>query len=178
MTDEQKKKTANLEDVQAFGRVIHNKGIGSDGICSTAAATQAKEVTVGTTFNPVAGATLLVTFTNAITVASATLAVTYGASGLQTTLSGKPICYRGAALGANLVMAGTTLILRYDGTNYNIVGTLDNETDIAYDSTNKKITKTVNGTTSDVVQVYTKGDIDALGLSVVDGKLCQTYTTT
>lgn len=124
MTEDEKKKTANLEDVQAFGRIIHNKGIGSEGTCSTAAATAAKTVTVGTTFKPVAGATLIVTFQNAITVANATLAVTYGASGSQQTLAAKPIYYRGSALAANLVEAGATLVLRYDGTNYNIIGSL------------------------------------------------------
>ena len=124
MTEDEKKKTANLEDVQAFGRIIHNKGIGSEGTCSTAAATAAKTVTVGTTFKPVAGATLIVTFQNAITVANATLAVTYGASGSQQTLAAKPIYYRGSALAANLVEAGATLVLRYDGTNYNLKGSI------------------------------------------------------
>lgn len=128
MQEEVKKKTVNVEDMQSFGKVLHNKGIGSEGTCSTAAGTAAKEVTVGTTFNPVAGATLLVQFQYAITVADATLAVTYGASGSQTTLAAKPIYYRGAALGANLVKAGATLLLRYDGTNFNIVGDLDTDT--------------------------------------------------
>lgn len=124
MTEDEKKKTANLEDVQAFGRIIHNKGIGSEGTCSTAAATAAKTVTVGTTFKPVAGATLLVTFQNAISVASATLAVTYGASGDQQTLAAKPIYYRGAALGAGLIKAGSKVLLRYNGTQFDIIGDL------------------------------------------------------
>lgn len=154
MTEQEKKKTVNVEDMQAFGKVIHNKGIGSEGTCTTAAATAAKEVTVGTTFSPVAGATLLVTFQNAITVASATLAVTYGPSGSTATLAAKPIYYRGAALGAGLVKAGAVLLLRYDGTRFNIVGDLDTDTntvtDVAYDTTNKKLTKTVGVTQSDI----------------------------
>lgn len=127
MTEQVKKKTANLEDVQAFGRVIHNKGIGSEGTCTTAADTAAKEVTVGTTFSPVAGATILVTFQNAVSAASATLAVTYGPSGSQQTLAAKPIRYRGAALPAGLVRAGSTHLLRYDGTSFNILGDLDTD---------------------------------------------------
>lgn len=154
MTEQEKKKTVNVEDMQAFGKVIHNKGIGSEGTCTTAAGTAAKTVTVGTTFSPVAGATLLVTFQNAITVASATLAVTYGPSGSTATLAAKPIYYRGAALGAGLVKAGAVLLLRYDGTRFNIVGDLDTDTntvtDVAYDTTNKKLTKTVGVTQSDI----------------------------
>ena len=126
MTEQEKKKTANLEDMQAFGRVIHNKGIGSEGICSTAAGTAAKTVTVGTTFSPVAGATLIVLFQNGISVASPTLAVTYtDGSGTQQTLAAKPIYYRGAAIAADMVKEGAKIILRYDGTNFNIVGDLD-----------------------------------------------------
>lgn len=154
MTEQEKKKTVNVEDMQAFGKVIHNKGIGSEGTCTTAAGTAAKTVTVGTTFSPVAGATLLVTFQNAITAASATLAVTYGPSGSTATLAAKPIYYRGAALGAGLVKAGAVLLLRYDGTRFNIVGDLDTDTntvtDVAYDTTNKKLTKTVGVTQSDI----------------------------
>jgi len=126
MTEQEKKKTVNVEDMQAFGKVIHNKGIGSEGTCTTAAATAAKEVTVGTTFSPVAGATLLVTFQNAITVASATLAVTYGASGSTATLAAKPIYYKGAALAANMIGAGMKVMLRYNGTQFDIVGELAN----------------------------------------------------
>lgn len=126
MTEQEKKKTANLEDMQAFGRVIHNKGIGSEGTCSTAAGTAAKTVTVGTTFSPVAGATLIVLFQNGISVASPTLAVTYtDGSGTQQTLAAKPIYYRGAAIAADMVKEGAKIILRYDGTNFNVVGDLD-----------------------------------------------------
>lgn len=126
MTEQEKKKTVNVEDMQAFGKVIHNKGIGSEGTCSTAAGTAAKTVTVGTTFSPVAGATLIVLFQNGISVASPTLAVTYtDGSGTQQTLAAKPIYYRGAAIAADMVKEGAKIILRYDGTNFNVVGDLD-----------------------------------------------------
>lgn len=126
MTEQEKKKTVNVEDMQSFGKVIHNKGIGSEGICTTAADTAAKEVTVGTTFSPVAGATLLVTFQNAITVAGATIAVTYGPSGSTSTLAAKPIYYKGAALAANMIGAGMKVMLRYNGTQFDIIGELAN----------------------------------------------------
>lgn len=160
MTEDEKKKTANLEDVQAFGRIIHNKGIGSEGTCSTAAATAAKAVTVGTTFKPVAGATLIVTFQNAITVANATLAVTYGASGSQQTLAAKPIYYRGSALAANLVEAGATLVLRYDGTNYNIIGSLQIDPFPSQSGNNGKFLKTNGSAVSwaDIPSDNTKAD--------------------
>lgn len=160
MTEDEKKKTANLEDVQAFGRIIHNKGIGSEGTCSTAAATATKAVTVGTTFKPVAGATLIVTFQNAITVANATLAVTYGASGSQQTLAAKPIYYRGSALAANLVEAGATLVLRYDGTNYNIIGSLQIDPFPSQSGNNGKFLKTNGSAVSwaDIPSDNTKTD--------------------
>ena len=161
MTEQEKKKTVNVEDMQAFGKVLHNKGIGSEGVCTTAAGTAAKTVTVGTTFNPVAGAMILVTFQNAVTVAHATLAVTYGPSGSTSTLAATPIYYRGSALGANLVKAGATLLLRYDGLNFNIVGDLDTDTntvtDVSFNSSTGKLQKTVNGSTSDVCDVVTSG---------------------
>ena len=132
-----------------------NRGIYNEGTCTTAAATAAKEVTLGTTFSPVAGATLFVTFQNAITVASATLTVTYGASGSTSTLSAKPIYYKGAALAANMVGAGMKLMLRYNGSQFEIVGELANaytkaEIDAMrspqYDATNKRYTFPANAT--------------------------------
>ena len=156
MTPATKKKTVNMEDMQAHTRVLHNKGIGNSGTCSTAAGTAAKEVTVGTTFSLVSDATIIVTFTNGITVASSTLAVTHtDLSGTSTTEAAKPIYYKGAALPANYVPAGMSLTLRYDGTNFNVVGELANAYTKAqidamrsptYDATNKRYTFPANAT--------------------------------
>lgn len=128
MTNTEKEAPVKLGGMQAHTRDLFNKGIGSEGTCSTAAATAAKEVTLGTTFELVNKATILVKFTNAISVASATLAVTHtDLDGTTTTETAKPIYYRGAALAANMVKAGDILVLRYDGTSWNIIGVLDQD---------------------------------------------------
>ena len=125
MTDEQKQKLANLEDVQAFVQVCFNQGIGNMATCSTAAATQDKAVTLGTTFELVADALLLITFTNAITAANPRLVVTHTTiAGTTTTEAAKPIYYRGAALGSGLVKAGQQVLLKYNGTQFEVVGDL------------------------------------------------------
>lgn len=123
MTNEVKEKTVNMEDMEAYAKVLFNKGIGNHAACSTAGNTAAKEVTMGTTFNLVEDATILVKFQNAITVANATLKVATPTVQMQDAVA-KPIFYRGAALGANLVKAGMSVIMRYDGTNWNIIGDL------------------------------------------------------
>lgn len=76
-----------------------------------------------------------------------------------TVSAAKPIYYRGAALGANLVKAGSQVILRYDGTSFNIIGNLDTDTvtDITFDSNTKTLKKTVGGQQSDIVQIVNSG---------------------
>lgn len=123
MTEEVKKKSVNMEDMAAYAKILHNKGVGNNATCSTAGSTSAKEVTMGTTFDLVAEATILVKFANAITVANATLKVATPTVQMADAVA-KPIFYCGAALGANLVKAGMTVMMRYDGTNWNIIGDL------------------------------------------------------
>lgn len=128
MTNTEKEKPLKLGGMQAHTKDLFNKGIGSEGTCSTAADTAAKTVTLGTTFELVAKATMIVTFANGISVANATLAVTHtDLSGTQTTEAAKAIKYRGAALPANLVKADDKLLLRYDGTAFNVIGVLDQD---------------------------------------------------
>lgn len=150
MNEETKKKRVNLEDLQAGVRQVFNKGIGSDGTCSTAAATAAKAVTLGTTFDLVAGATILVTFTNGISVANATLAVTHTPiGGSQRTEAAKAIYYRGAALGADMVKAGAKVLLRYNGTQFDVLGDLFPEVEARFVDTTLVFQKggTFSGTT-------------------------------
>ena len=123
MTEEVKKKSVNMEDMAAYAKILHNKGVGNNATCSTAGSTAAKEVTMGTTFDLVAEATILVKFANAITVANATLEVASPTVQMADAVA-KPIFYCGAALGANLVKAGMIVMMRYDGTNWNIIGDL------------------------------------------------------
>lgn len=82
------------------------------GTCSTAAATAAK-VASATGFALKTGAHVTVKFTNAITVASATLNV--------NSTGAKAIHYEGAALKANVIRAGASVEFVYDGTNYLVV---------------------------------------------------------
>ena len=151
MDESTKAKTVNMEDMQAHTRVLHNKGIGSSGTCSTAAATAAKAVTLGSTFDLVSGATILVTFTNGISVAGATLAVTHTPIGASeaTTEAAKAIYYRDAALGADMVKAGAKVLLRYNGTQFDVIGDLFPEVEAHFVGTTLVFQKggTFSGTT-------------------------------
>ena len=126
MTEEQKKQTTNVEGVQEMIRKAVNKTGGNVGSCSTAGNTAAKEVTLGPAFNLVAGAVVLITFVNGITVDGATLAVTYtNLAGTTATTEAKPIYFRGAALGKNLVKSNMIVKMKY---NAAIVTGTDSET--------------------------------------------------
>ena len=114
-TQGHEKEAVNVEGLKAALKSSGNKAIYNEAICSTAGGTAAKVTnTVPPSFSLVSGAKILVKFTYAITVANATLQV--------GTNAAKPIFYHCAALAANLVKAGTSLLLTYDGTNFNIVG--------------------------------------------------------
>ena len=118
-----KKKPVNMEDMQAYTRILSNQGIVSEGVCSTAAATAAKTVTLGATFSLENKATILVTFTNGISVANSTLAITHtNIAGTEITETAKPIYLNGAALEANVIPAGARIILRYNGTQFDVIG--------------------------------------------------------
>lgn len=119
-------KTVNVGVMQASVGVALNTGIGNRAVCQTAANTAAKTVTISNKFfDLVDEPTILVVFNNAITVANATLNVTYtDATNQEVSTGAKPIFYRGAALAANLVKAGSAVTMTYDGTKWDIVGDL------------------------------------------------------
>ena len=120
-TQGHEKEAVNVEGLKAALKSSGNKAIYNEAICSTAGGTAAKVTnTVPPSFSLVSGAKILVKFTYAITVANATLQI--------GTNAAKPIFYHGAALAANLVKAGTSLLLVYDGTNFNIVGDINTDT--------------------------------------------------
>ena len=107
----------NVRGLKASLKKGGNIGIFNECICSTAGGTAAKVTnTVPPSFSLVSGAKIIVKFTYAITVANATLQVGNTAA--------KPIYFRGAALEADVVKSGTSLLLSYDGTSYNIIGGL------------------------------------------------------
>ena len=162
-----------------------NKGIGNEAVCQTAAATAAKTIIAPAGFSLTNGATIIVTFANAIGVANATLALGtavddtaddyseknpasegwYVLSGgtfvltedttpqngttYYTVSAAKPIYYRGAALGANLVKAGSQVILRYNGTQFCVIGDLTpSGFAISYDTTTGRRIITAIGSAS------------------------------
>lgn len=122
MDSQTKTKAVNLEDLQISVREVFNKGFGNSGTCTTAAATPAKEVTLGTIFSLVTGCTLLVKFTHGITSENSTLAVTHTVDGASVTETAKPIYLNGSALEANIIQAGASIMLRYNGSQYDIIG--------------------------------------------------------
>jgi len=101
----------------ADGSAIHY------GACSTAAGTVPKAVSCSN-FTLVTGAWIAVKFTvtNTAAVANLTLSV--------NSTTAKPIKYRGANLSsAGVLAANRTYLFVYDGTNYELVGDLDTNSD-------------------------------------------------
>ena len=91
------------------------------GTCSTAAGTAAKAVTLTAgTFALETGARVLVKFTVTNTAANPTLNV--GGTGA------KAIQYRGSAISAGYLAANRTYEFVYDGTNYQLVGDINTDT--------------------------------------------------
>lgn len=108
----------NVQGLKASLKKGGNKGIYNEAICSTAGATAAKVTnTTPPSFSLVSGAKIIVKFTYTISVANATLQV--GAND-----AAKPIHFQGAPLAANIIKAGTSVLLSYDGTSFNIIGGL------------------------------------------------------
>ena len=95
---------SNLDHVSHFG------------VCSTAAGTAAKTVTVPE-FTLVSGSRVTVKFENTNTESNPTLNV--------SGTGAKSIMYKGSAISANKLEAGIVLDFVYDGTNYCVVGNLD-----------------------------------------------------
>lgn len=91
------------------------------GTCSTAAGTAEKAValTAGT-FNLETGASVKVKFTVTNTAANPTLNV--------ASKGAKPIYYRGSAISAGYLAANRTYEFVYDGTNFNLVGDINTDT--------------------------------------------------
>lgn len=151
----------NVQGLKASMKKSGNYAILNDCICSTAGATAAKVTnTVPPSFSLVNKAKILVKFTYGINVANATLQVGENAA--------KPIYYRGAALEPGLVKAGDSLLLRYNGTQWDVVGVLDQDlsgkadvsstvSNVSYDSATGKLRQTINGQTTDITDVVKSG---------------------
>lgn len=113
----------NVQDLKATLKKSGNKGLFNTATCSTAAGTAAKTVNAPLSFSLEDGAKIIVEFINGITVANATLQVGETAA--------KPIYFRGAPLEADVVKPSVSLLLSYNGTVYNIIGSISLEADLA-----------------------------------------------
>lgn len=101
--------------------------------CATAAATAQKEVTC-TGFALDTGARISVKFTVTNTAANPTLKV--------NSLDAKAIFYRGAAISAGYLAANRVYEFVYDGTNFELVGDINTDT-------NTKVTQTITTTNAE-----------------------------
>lgn len=97
------------------------------GSCSTAAATAAKDVSC-TNFALLKGAEITVKFTVTNTAANPTLNV--------NSTGAKAIYYRGSAISAGYLAANRTYTFRYNGTQYELVGDLNTDTNTKATQTN------------------------------------------
>ena len=114
--------------------------------CSTPEATAAKVVT-WSNYALATGGIVAVKFTYGL-CANATLNI--------NSKGAKNIFIKGAAVTATTcknVLAGDIAYFIYDGTQYQFLGTDRTRASVDYDSTNKKITKTIDGVTTDVVTI-------------------------
>lgn len=121
--------------------------------CSTAAATAAKTVSL-TGFTLATGAKIAVKFTVTNTAANPTLNV--------NNTGAKSIYYRGAAISAGYLAANRTYEFIYNGTQYELVGDLDSNTDTKVTNTlnttaKAYVTGTTSATTNTGTQVFDTG---------------------
>lgn len=106
-------------------------------ISTTAGATAAKEVTING-FTPTIGGVFSVLFQNAFSASNPTLNV--------SNTGAKDLMLFGSALPAAFVPAGTILTLTYDGTNYNVIGRLNDITvKSTLESTDSPLLQDANG---------------------------------
>ena len=127
------------------------------GTCSTAAGTAAKTVSL-TGFTLATGAIVTVKFTVTNTAANPTLNV--------NNTGAKAIQYRGSAISAGYLAANRVYTFIYDGTNYQLIGDINTDTNTTYNtgtSTVAGITKLYTGTGSNTDGTMTQDAItDAL----------------
>ena len=136
------------------------------GTCSTDAAIAAKVVSLSN-FTLVTGSRIIVKFTVTNTATSPTLNV--------NSTGAKPIKYRGDAISAGYLAADRTYEFVYDGTNYNLVGDLNTNTDTKVTNTLATTTKAyITGTTSATTNTGTQVFDTGVYLDTTAGKLVAT----
>ena len=127
------------------------------GTCSTAAATQAKIVNCSG-FALITGSEITVKFTVTNTASNPTLNV--------NGTGNKAIKYRGSNITAGYLAANRTYTFRYDGTNYDLVGDINTDTD-----TDTKVTQSVTTTANyrPILMGHNNStDVSALTTTVTD----------
>ena len=140
----------NIDGVQFDGsaNIVHF------GSCSTAAGTAAKVVSC-TGFVLVSGSRITVKFTTTNTAANPTLNV--------NSTGAKAIKYRGSTISAGYLAAGRVYTFIYDGTNYELVGDINTDTNTTYN--------TGTASTAGLTKLYTTTG------SAVDGTMTQKAIT-
>lgn len=135
------------------------------GSCNTAAATVEKVVACSN-YTLVTGSRIIVKFTVTNTAANPTLNV--------NSTGAKAIYYRGAAINAGYLAAGRTYEFVYNGTQYELVGDIDTNTNTDTKVTNTLATTTkayVTGTTTETTNTGTQVFDTGVYLDTVAGQL-------
>ena len=130
------------------------------GTCSTAAATAEKVVSL-TGFTLATGARIAVKFTVTNTAASPTLNV--------NSTGAKEIYYRGAAISAGYLAANRTYEFVYNGTQYDLIGDLDTNTDTKVTAVGNHYTPSGGTTTSASGGTLTDITNSSSGVQVLTG---------
>lgn len=136
--------------------------------CSTAAGTAAKVVTLSG-FSLATGARITVKFTVTNTAGSPTLNV--------NSTGAKTIMYRGSAISAGYLAANRVYEFIYDGTNWELIGDINTDTNTDTKVTNTLATTTkayVTGTTSATTNTGTQVFDTGVYLDTTAGKLVAT----
>lgn len=134
--------------------------------CSTEAATAAKVVTL-TGYTLATGSRIAVKFTVTNTAASPTLNV--------NSTGAKSIMYRGSAISAGYLAAKRVYEFIYDGTNWELVGDINTDTNTKVTNTLATTTKAyVTGTTSATTNTGTQVFDTGVYLDTTAGKLVAT----
>ena len=154
----------NIDGVQFDGsaNIIHF------GSCSTAAGTAAKVVSC-TGFVLASGSRITVKFTTTNTAANPTLNV--------NSTGAKAIKYRGSTISAGYLAAGRVYTFIYDGTNYELVGDINTDTNTTYNTgtaTTAGLTKLYTATGSGTDGTMTQKAITA----ALSGKAASSHTHT
>ena len=167
--------SVNVAGLKATIKDAGNLGIFNKGVCSTAAGTAAKTVTVGSAFALGEDALILVRFANEVTSKNSTLSVNKSTA--------KPIYYHGEALEPNVIKADSEYIMRYDGSYWCIIGGMaDREIEVEIGETSPvedvKLFVDEDEDPVGAIDIYTKTQIDEMFEDVVRAGFVPRFNST